>query len=137
MLLFQIFIQNLKTYHTNLYVNGDNFKSLHIHLTSSKFFVHFILSFFLTWRNSPQWAKSKCSRYRPGLAQRVGRGIALLFHDRGIRRGVSDQQHIPAVLYPRERPGAHFTGGWVGPRAGLVGREISPHRDSIPGPSSP
>jgi len=31
--------------------------------------------------------KIKCSRYRPGMAQRVGRGIALLFHDRGIRRG--------------------------------------------------
>ena len=27
------------------------------------------------------------SRYRPGVAQRVGRGIALLFHDRGTRRG--------------------------------------------------
>ena len=26
------------------------------------------------------------SRYRPGVAQRVGRGIALLFHDRGTRR---------------------------------------------------
>ena len=29
----------------------------------------------------------KCSRYRPGVAQRVGRVIALLFHDRGTRRG--------------------------------------------------
>ena len=29
----------------------------------------------------------KWSRYRPGVAQRVGRGIALLFHDRGTRRG--------------------------------------------------
>ena len=27
------------------------------------------------------------SCYRPGVAQRVGRGIALLFHDRGTRRG--------------------------------------------------
>jgi len=27
------------------------------------------------------------SRYRPGVAQRVGRCIALLFHDRGTRRG--------------------------------------------------
>ena len=27
------------------------------------------------------------SRYRPGVAQTVGRGIALLFHDRGTRRG--------------------------------------------------
>ena len=26
-------------------------------------------------------------RYRPCVAQRVGRGIALLFHDRGTRRG--------------------------------------------------
>jgi len=29
----------------------------------------------------------KCSHYRPGVAQRVGRGIALLFHDRGTRKG--------------------------------------------------
>ena len=31
--------------------------------------------------------KVKRSRYRPGVAQRVGRGIALLFHDRGTRSG--------------------------------------------------
>ena len=31
--------------------------------------------------------KVKCSRYRPGVAQRVDRGIALRFHDRGTRRG--------------------------------------------------
>ena len=30
--------------------------------------------------------KVKWSRYRPGVAQMVGRGIALLFHDRGTRR---------------------------------------------------
>jgi hypothetical protein len=29
----------------------------------------------------------KWSRYRPGVDQRVGRSIALLFHDRGTRRG--------------------------------------------------
>jgi len=33
------------------------------------------------------YVKVKCSRYRPSVAQRVGRGIALLFHDRGTRRG--------------------------------------------------
>jgi hypothetical protein len=34
--------------------------------------------------------------------------------------GVSGQRHAPAVLYPRGKdPGTHFTGGWVGPRAGL------------------
>ena len=25
----------------------------------------------------------------------------------------------PRPLYPRERPGTHCIGGWVGPRAGL------------------
>ena len=31
--------------------------------------------------------KVKISRYRPGVAQRLGRDIALLFHDHGTRRG--------------------------------------------------
>ena len=29
------------------------------------------------------------------------------------------QRHAPVALYPRERPGTHCTGGWMGPRAGL------------------
>ena len=33
--------------------------------------------------------------------------------------GVGSQRHAPAALYPRERPGTHCIGGWVGPRAGL------------------
>jgi hypothetical protein len=34
--------------------------------------------------------------------------------------GVNGQHHAPAALYPREKhPGTHWTGGWVGPRAGL------------------
>jgi hypothetical protein len=39
--------------------------------------------------------------------------------------GKSGQPHAPATLYPGERTtGTHWTGGWVGPRAGLdkVGR---------------
>jgi len=59
------------------------------------------------------------------VAQRVGRNIALLFHDRGTRRGVIVQQHAPAALYSRERAGAHFAGGSVGPRASLDGWKIS------------
>ena len=31
--------------------------------------------------------KVKGSCYRPGVDRRVGRGIALLFHDRSTRRG--------------------------------------------------
>jgi len=43
------------------------------------------------------------------------------------------QRHAPAAPYPRERPGTHRTGGWVGLRAGLdrCGKSCS-HRDSIP-----
>jgi hypothetical protein len=35
-------------------------------------------------------------------------------------------------LYPRERPGTHSIGGWVGPWVGLDGcGQSRPHRDSI------
>ena len=50
--------------------------------------------------------------------------IALLFHDRGTRRA-SGQQHAPAELNPRDRPGTHFTVSWVDPKAGLDGWKIS------------
>ena len=49
---------------------------------------------------------------------------------------VSGQQHAQAALYPRERPGTHFTGGWLGPRAGLDGRKISSPPGFDPGPCS-
>jgi len=66
--------------------------------------------------------KVKCSCYRTGVTQRLGRGIALLFHDRSTRRVVSGQQHAPAVLYPRERPGIQLyrRQSWS---KGLSGRE--------------
>jgi len=38
---------------------------------------------------------------------------------------VSGQQHALAALYPQERLGTHFTGGWVVPTAGLDRRKIS------------
>jgi hypothetical protein len=62
----------------------------------------------------------------------VDRGVALPFRDVGARRGLVVST-TPWPLYPRERPGTHCTGGWVGPRAGLDLYEKSrPHRDSIP-----
>jgi len=73
----------------------------------------------------------KWSRYRPGVAQRVGRGIALLFHDRGTRRWW--------VVSNTPRP--HFTpgkdpvpivqeAGWA-PGPVCKGGKSRPHRDSI------
>jgi hypothetical protein len=39
-------------------------------------------------------------------------------------------------LYPRERPGTHYIGGWVVPRAGLDGcGKARLYRNAIPGPS--
>ena len=41
-------------------------------------------------------------------------------------------------FFSQKRPGNHCTGGWVGPREGLDGCGKSrPHRNSIPGQSSP
>ena len=81
-----------------------------------------------------QWikVKVKCSRYRPGVAQRVGRAIALLFHDRGTRRGwvVSStprphftprKDPVPILQEARWAPGPVWTGG-----------KSRPQRDSIP-----
>ena len=81
--------------------------------------------------------KIQWSRYRPGVAHRVGRGIALLFHDRGTRRGWVVSSTPRPHFTPRERPGTHFTGGWVDPRPGLDGRKISSPPGFDPGPSSP
>ena len=66
-----------------------------------------------------------------------GRGIALLFLNHGTRRGEGPAAR-PGSLYTRQRAGTHYTGGWVGPRAGLdrCGKSRS-HPDSLPGPSSP
>ena len=41
--------------------------------------------------------------------------------------GVGAQRHAPAALYPRERPGTHCIGGWVGPRAGTVYETVTCH----------
>ena len=35
--------------------------------------------------------------------------------------GVASQRHAPAALPPGKRPGTHFIGCWVSPRAGLDG----------------
>jgi len=44
-------------------------------------------NFASSWLFKRTIRKVKWSRYSPGVAQRVGRGTALFFHDRGTRRG--------------------------------------------------
>jgi len=71
----------------------------------------------------------------PGVAQKVGRGIALLFHDRATRRGERSAA-CPCRTLPLERLGTDCTVGWVGSRAGVDGRKISFPPGFDPGMSS-
>ena len=62
--------------------------------------------------------KVKVSPLQATKALRVGRGIALPFLRPRHWRWGWGVSTTPRPLYPRERPGTHCTGGWVGPRAG-------------------
>ena len=77
-------------------------------------------------------SKVKWSRYRPGVSQSLGRGIALLFHDRGTRRGWV----VSSTPRPHFTPGKDTVpivqeAGWA-PRPVWTGGTFRLHRDSIP-----
>ena len=94
---------------------------------------------FASWHIKTFWylyfvdiKKVKWSHYRPGVAQRVGRGIALLFHDRGTRRGWV----VSSTPRPHFTPGKDSVpilqeAGWA-PGPVWTGGKSRPHRDSIP-----
>ena len=76
--------------------------------------------------------KLKWTSYRPGLAQKVGRGIVLLFHDRGTRRAWV----VSSTPRPHFNPGKGPVpilqeAGWA-PGPVWKGGKSRPHRDSIP-----
>jgi len=76
--------------------------------------------------------KVKWSCYRPSVAQRVGRGIALLFHDCVTRRGWM----VSSTPRPHFTPGKDPVpilqeAGWA-PGPVWTGGKCRPHRDSIP-----
>jgi len=46
-------------------------------------------------------------------------------------------RHTPSTLTSLKKFSTHYTGGWVGHRAGLDGcKQSCPHRNSFPTPSS-
>ena len=82
----------------------------------------------ILWHNKK--VKVKWSRYRPGVAQRVG--TVLLFHERNTRRGwvvsstprpyfTPGKDPVPIIQEAGWAPGPVWTGG-----------KSRPHRDSIP-----
>jgi len=76
--------------------------------------------------------KVKWSRYRPGVAQRVGRGIALLFHERGTRMGwVVSSTPWPHFIPWKDSVPILQEAGWA-PGPVWTGGKSRPHWDSIP-----
>ena len=75
--------------------------------------------------------KVKWSHYRPDVAQRVGRGIALLFHDRGTGRGWAVSSTPRPHFTPEKDPVLILQkAGWA-PGPVWTGGKSRPHRDSI------
>jgi hypothetical protein len=74
--------------------------------------------------------KVKWSRYRPGVAQRVGRGIALLFHDRGTRRRW-EVSSTPRPHFTPRKTQYPFYRRLGGPQGRSGRAENLAHRDSI------
>jgi len=77
------------------------------------------------------YKKVKWSRYRPAVARRLGRGIALLFHHRGTRRGwVVSSTSRPHFIPGKDPVPIVQEAGWA-PGMVWMGRKSHPHRDSI------
>ena len=77
--------------------------------------------------------KVRCSRYRADVAQRVGTDIALLFHDRGTRRGWVVSSTPRPHFTPGKDPVPRRLGGPQG-RSGRAENLVLPALD--PGPSN-
>jgi hypothetical protein len=70
-------------------------------------------------------------RFHPFIGHegpRESRGISLLYFWPRHKKGVRGQRQAPAAPYPRERPGTHCAGGWMGlrGRSGQVRKILSP-----------
>ena len=76
--------------------------------------------------------KVKWSRYRPRVAQRVGRGMALLFHDCGTRRGWVVSSTSRLLFTPGKDPAPILQDAGWDPGLVWMGRKSHPHRDLIP-----
>ena len=92
------------------------------------YFNYLLITFYITM---VVLIKVKGSRYRPGVTQRVGRGIALLFHDHGTRRGwvvsstprphfTPGKDPVPILQEVGSAPGPVWTGGKSRPQRMVV-----------------
>ena len=76
--------------------------------------------------------KVKWSLYIPGVAQRVVRGIALLFRDPGTRMEWVVSSTPRPHFTPRRHPVPIVHEAWWAPGAVWTGEKSRPHHDTIP-----
>jgi hypothetical protein len=87
-------------------------------------------------RIQPFWALHTWSLYRPGVAQRVGRGIPLLFHDRGTsRKWVVSSTPRPDFTPGKDPVTILQEAGWA-PGPVWTGGKSRPYRDLILDPTA-
>ena len=95
------------------------------------------------WRfDSQKWRMTKWSLYRGGVAQWVGRGIALLLHDRGTRSGwvvsstprphfTPGKDPVPILQEAGWVPGTVWTGAENLVPTGIRSRTVQPVAQSL------
>ena len=88
--------------------------------------VRLVIIQFVAGRCSPKCTQRKTLRPKFNVWNSLviflwSRGIALSFLRPWHWRWGGGISNTPLPLYPRERPGTHCMGDWVGPRAGLDG----------------
>ena len=67
------------------------------------------------------------------MERQRGDGGTVPTHQKPRFQELGSQRHAPARFTPGKRPGTNYTGGWVGPKAGLDRcGESRAYRDSIP-----
>jgi len=83
-------------------------------------------------KNTYTHKKVNWSRYRPGVVQKVGREIALIFHDHGARRvWVVSSTPWPRFTSGKDPVPILQEAGWA-PGPVWTSVKSRPHRDSIP-----
>ena len=119
--------------HCTLAVTSDTFTGTFAHSVYIYIYTHiYIYTYIYTHIYIYIYIKVKWSRYRPGVAQRVGRDIALLFHDRGTWRGwVVSSTPRPHFTLAKDPVPILQEVGWASGPVWTGGKSRS-HRESIP-----
>jgi len=120
-------ISNHCTTNTLFYIHHT-----HVYCNTPMVFPHCQCSHTLLFHIYTIKVNVKWSHYRPGVAQRVGRGIALLFHDRSTTSGwVVSSTSRPHFSPGKEQVPILEEAGWAPGPVWMDGKS-QPHWDSIP-----